>query len=120
LNFELVKLGSYDFPPLGGRPFLQRPLANTAFDVPGSERSDINIMGLMTEEFSRQGTDSFIKHCFKNSLLILHFMLFNEDTRAELNIYSVNEKKGKAVPLHAIEALGGRGGIAPTHSRPRH
>jgi hypothetical protein len=28
--------------------------------------------------------------------------------------------KGKAVPLHAIEALGGRGGIAPTHSRPRH
>jgi hypothetical protein len=25
--------------------------------------------------------------------------------------------KGKAVPLHAKEALGGRGGIAPTHSR---
>jgi hypothetical protein len=23
--------------------------------------------------------------------------------------------KGKAVPLHAMEALGGRGGIAPTH-----
>jgi hypothetical protein len=29
-------------------------------------------------------------------------------------------KKSKAVPLHAMEALGGRGGIAPTHSRPRH
>jgi hypothetical protein len=29
-------------------------------------------------------------------------------------------KKGKAVPLDAMEALGGRGGIAPTHSRPRH
>jgi hypothetical protein len=28
--------------------------------------------------------------------------------------------KGKAVPLHAMEALEGRGGIAPTHSRPRH
>jgi hypothetical protein len=27
---------------------------------------------------------------------------------------------GKAVPLHAMEALGGRGVIAPTHSRPRH
>jgi hypothetical protein len=27
---------------------------------------------------------------------------------------------GKAVPLHAVEALGGRGGIAPTHSQPRH
>jgi hypothetical protein len=26
----------------------------------------------------------------------------------------------KAVPLHAMEALGGRGGIAPTYSRPRH
>jgi hypothetical protein len=25
-------------------------------------------------------------------------------------------KKSKAVPLHAMEALGGRGGIAPTHS----
>jgi hypothetical protein len=28
--------------------------------------------------------------------------------------------ESKAVPLHAMEALGGRGGIAPTHSRPRH
>jgi hypothetical protein len=28
--------------------------------------------------------------------------------------------KAKAVPLHATEALGGRGGIAPTHSRPRY
>jgi hypothetical protein len=24
--------------------------------------------------------------------------------------------KGKGVPLHAIKALGGRGGIAPTHN----
>jgi hypothetical protein len=30
----------------------------------------------------------------------------------------INNKK--VVPLHAMEALGGRGGIAPTHSRPRH
>jgi hypothetical protein len=29
-------------------------------------------------------------------------------------------KKSKAVPLHAMGALGGRGGVAPTHSRPRH
>jgi hypothetical protein len=29
-------------------------------------------------------------------------------------------RSSKAVPLHAIEALRGRGGIAPTHSRPRH
>jgi hypothetical protein len=32
----------------------------------------------------------------------------------------LTDKKGKAVPLHAMEALGRRGGIAPTHSRPRH
>jgi hypothetical protein len=32
----------------------------------------------------------------------------------------VKGKKGKAVPLHAMEAHGERGGIAPTHSRPRH
>jgi hypothetical protein len=32
----------------------------------------------------------------------------------------VGVKKGKAVPLHAMEALGGRGGIVPTHSRPRY
>jgi hypothetical protein len=36
-----------------------------------------------------------------------------------------NQKKkkkanGKAIPLQAMEVLGGRGGIAPTHSRPRH
>jgi len=30
------------------------------------------------------------------------------------------EKKAKAVPLHAREALGGRGSIAPTHSQPRY
>jgi hypothetical protein len=30
------------------------------------------------------------------------------------------KSKSKAVPLHAMEALGGRGGTAPTHSRPRH
>jgi hypothetical protein len=28
--------------------------------------------------------------------------------------------KGKVIPLHAIKAPGGRGGIAPTHSQPRH
>jgi hypothetical protein len=33
---------------------------------------------------------------------------------------SLKKEKVKAVPLHAMEALGGRGGIAPTHSRPRH
>jgi hypothetical protein len=30
------------------------------------------------------------------------------------------QKQSKAVPLHAMVALGGRGGTAPTHSWPRH
>jgi hypothetical protein len=33
---------------------------------------------------------------------------------------SIHTTKSKAVPLHAMDVLGGRGGIAPTHSRPRH
>jgi hypothetical protein len=32
----------------------------------------------------------------------------------------ITRSKAKAVPLHAIKALGGREGIAPAHSRPRH
>jgi hypothetical protein len=28
--------------------------------------------------------------------------------------------KAEAIPLHAMKALGGRGDIAPSHSRPRH
>jgi hypothetical protein len=44
-----------------------------------------------------------------------------QDTVCISSIYLiVYVHKGKAVPLHAMEALGGRGGIAPTHSRPRH
>jgi hypothetical protein len=30
--------------------------------------------------------------------------------------YVCKKKKGKAVPLHAMEAIGGRGGIAPKNS----
>jgi hypothetical protein len=36
------------------------------------------------------------------------------------NILCHRQAKAKAVPLHATKALGGRGGIAPTHSRRRH
>jgi hypothetical protein len=43
--------------------------------------------------------------------------IFNEEVRRH-DLGKI--KKGKAVPLHAMEALGGRGDIAPTHSQPRH
>jgi hypothetical protein len=32
----------------------------------------------------------------------------------------VKVKQGKAVPQHTYGGAGGRGGIAPTHSQPRH
>jgi hypothetical protein len=54
--------------------------------------------------------------------------VYSENNVKPINIFCgqtavvliIKVKKGKAVPLHAMEALGGRGGIAPTHSRPRH
>jgi hypothetical protein len=32
------------------------------------------------------------------------------------SFFLVKVKNGKGVPLHAMEAHGGRGGIAPTHT----
>jgi hypothetical protein len=42
--------------------------------------------------------------------------------KLEVPVYFLKAKQGykKAVPLHAMKALGGTGGIAPTHSRPQH
>jgi hypothetical protein len=41
------------------------------------------------------------------------------DNQLIVTLRGTLKAKAKAVPLHATEALGGRGGIAPTHSRPR-
>jgi hypothetical protein len=41
-------------------------------------------------------------------------------SRYNVRAYYENINVSKAVPLQAMEALGGRGSIAPTHSRPRH
>jgi hypothetical protein len=43
--------------------------------------------------------------------------LITEDTHVKLiRITGLLVKKSKVVPLHAMEAHGGRGGIAPTHT----
>jgi hypothetical protein len=61
-------------------------------------------------------TDSTVLSC-PHKVLFDSFLRFLKQNVIEC----VTEvKKGKAVPLHAMEALGRRGGIAPTHSRPRH
>jgi hypothetical protein len=53
------------------------------------------------------GTLAWSVSCrFNNTIIIVNALL--------------SKKKGKAVPLHAMGTLRGRGGIAPTHSRPRH
>jgi hypothetical protein len=41
-------------------------------------------------------------------------------TVSTLKMNSKVKVKGKGVPLQAMTAPGGRGGIAPTHSQPRH
>jgi hypothetical protein len=67
-------------------------------------------------------------HCF---LLSFECDLFSNnkssdgyDVRTALTFVTEKKRcqllKAKAVPLHATKALGGRGGIAPTRSRPRH
>jgi hypothetical protein len=43
----------------------------------------------------------------------------SDSTAPNLKLHNIRSK-GKGVPLHAMEAPGGRGGIAPTHSQPGH
>jgi hypothetical protein len=44
------------------------------------------------------------------------FMLQLQNNIRYLPIILGESKRGKVIPLHAMEALGVRGGIAPTHS----
>jgi hypothetical protein len=37
-------------------------------------------------------------------------------TGLHVHLLQIQINKGKVIQLHAMEALGGRGGIAPTHS----
>jgi hypothetical protein len=57
-----------------------------------------------------------VTHYVQNILVFEGFMKRRRAREMKYNYID----KGKAVPLHAMEALGGRGDIAPTHSRPRH
>jgi hypothetical protein len=48
----------------------------------------------------------------------LTFVLHNHCKKCNFKevYFAIIKVKSKAVPLHAFEALGGRGDIAPTHS----
>jgi hypothetical protein len=58
-----------------------------------------------------------IAHCVV--MLFIYIRVLTEDVRDTFYI-GLYFEVSKAVPLHAMEALVGRGEIAPTHSRPRH
>jgi hypothetical protein len=50
----------------------------------------------------------------------LHDKLLIAEDKSNLITVYYEKSKSKAVPLHTIVALGGRGGIASTHSWTRH
>jgi hypothetical protein len=49
-----------------------------------------------------------------------YFMHMCVHSHIQLSLIFSVSKKAKAVPLLTMKVLMGRGGIAPTHSRPRH
>jgi hypothetical protein len=68
---------------------------------------------------------SWLNQIFSRKVVLSHSLgkcFISRETKCLVctNELAKAKKKSKAVPLHAMEALGGRGGIAPTHSRPRH
>jgi hypothetical protein len=57
--------------------------------------------------------------CYRD-VTVPSFHATTQFTALFLHFWTSSRSGCKAVPLHAMEALGGRGGIAPTHSQPRH
>jgi hypothetical protein len=64
---------------------------------------------------------------FSKVLNMFNFPLISNLSYNQISMAFVKSKsmvtnlvKGKSGPLHAMEALGGRECIAPTHSRPQH
>jgi hypothetical protein len=74
----------------------------------GTERDlDTMLSNRVTTNIPKSGTIKFLR-----------WMQKLQQSTSDHDISYAN--KGKVVPLHAMEALGGRGDTAPTHSRPRH
>jgi hypothetical protein len=66
--------------------------------------------------------DEVIEHCIMKASIIRTLHRNGRNGNSEVPVYFLKpkkgytSKKGKVVPLHAMKALGRRGGIAPTHS----
>jgi hypothetical protein len=75
---------------------------------------DPRILGPITKNLSTY----FPEHI---CVLFAQFIIFLHVTFSLIQSHFLLRKlKAKTVPVHATNALGGRGGIAPTHSRPQH
>jgi hypothetical protein len=86
-------------------------------------RSDMQISKQVYTSFSWFDSLSLsynVSSSDSRSVFVRNILVFFREPLNSDEVYNVKSKKSKAVPLHAMEALGGRGGIAPTHSRPRH
>jgi hypothetical protein len=89
----------------------------TSFSVPETIVSD-NAKCFVSQEFKQFSFD-LAWNMWVLHLIIPSLPMQNISTETCLWLL-LPTMKSKAVPLHAMEALVGRGGIAPTHSRPRH
>jgi len=84
---------------------------------------------LLHQRWLNGGLNTFTGHAFLGTCTFYVFVLFKcaSCSLSELYVpYITNisvtacSLRAKAVPLHAMVALGWKGGVAPTHSRPRH
>jgi hypothetical protein len=67
-------------------------------------------------EDKRRGCSETHRICYREVGVIDNFSAVNVHKQCCLVLLLKTGCKSKAVPLHAMEAHGGRGGIAPTHN----
>jgi hypothetical protein len=72
----------------------------------------------MSRSYVSSSPSDFVA-CSGTAIAFNIYLRGRHDTSIDFNLTILMavyvKEKGKAVPLHAMEALGGRGGIAPTH-----
>jgi hypothetical protein len=89
--------------------------------------AELHSRRLLSSSLRTDVIEDYTCHCAKITNIVISqhdIVAMQQNVNICLYVVSthnvIENKKSKAVPLHAMEALGGRGGVAPTHSRPRH
>jgi hypothetical protein len=70
-----------------------------------------------TVRFSKTYLPTSLLHGVKTQNVFILSAMTTSNLTYQIMFFT--QTKAEAVPLHTTEALGGRGGIAPAHSRPR-